>query len=79
MLKCRRGERRGRAGLLGDPTGSAAPAPDTTGGAGDLAGSAAGQAQHLTDAHAAGDGAQNVSDQPQTLTTDSTDTASSET
>jgi hypothetical protein len=65
------------AGLLGDPTAGAAPAPDTTAGAGDLAGSAAGQAQHLADTHAASDGTQTVSDQPQDLTTDSTQTASS--
>jgi hypothetical protein len=65
------------AGLLGDPTSGVAPTPDTTTGTGDLAGSAAGQAQHLADAQSAGDATQNVSDQPQTITTDSTQTASS--
>jgi hypothetical protein len=74
-------------GLLGDPTaaGTSDPtaagttAPDTTAGATDAAGSAVGQAHDLADAQSAGDATQSVSDQPQTITTDSTETASSET
>ena len=66
-------------GLLGDPTAAGAPAPDTTAGANDVAGSAVGQAHDLAGAQAAGDATQTVSDQPQTLSTDSTQTASSET
>lgn len=71
------------AGLLGDPTGAAAPSPDAGTASPDptagIAGSAMSQAQGLAGAHAAGDGTQDVSDQPQTITTDTTDTASSET
>jgi hypothetical protein len=70
------------AGLLGDPTAAGAT-PDAGATSGDptagLAGSTLSQAQGLAGAHAAGDGTQNVTDQPQTLTTDTTDTASSET
>jgi hypothetical protein len=67
------------AGLLGDPTATGTASPDTTAGAADTAGSSVGQAHDLADAHAAGDGTQTVSDQPQTVTADSTETASSET
>ena len=67
------------AGLLGDPTAAGTASPDATPGAADAAGSAAGQAHDLAGAQAAGDGTQTVSDQPQTITTDSTETASSET
>jgi hypothetical protein len=66
-------------GLLGDPTAAGTTAPDTTAGATDAAGSAVGQAHDLADAQSAGNATQTVSDQPQTITTDSTDTASSET
>ena len=66
-------------GLLGDPTAAGTPAPDTSGGAADAAGSAVGQAHDLADAQSAGNATQTVSDQPQTITTDSTETASSET
>jgi hypothetical protein len=66
-------------GLLGDPTAAGAPAPETTAGAADAAGAATAQAHDLAGAQAAGDGTQTVSDQPQTITTDTTDTASSET
>jgi hypothetical protein len=66
-------------GLLGDPTATGTPSPDTTAGTADAAGSAVGQAHDLADAQAAGDGTQTVSDQPQTISTDSTETASSET
>jgi hypothetical protein len=66
-------------GLLGDPTAAGTAAPDPTAGATDAAGSTAGTAHDLADAQAAGDNVQNVSDQPQTITTDSTQTASSET
>ena len=59
------------------PRGQHRPTRPT--GAADAAGSAAGQAHDLADAQAAGDGTQTVSDQPQTITTDSTETASSET
>ena len=67
------------AGLLGDPTAAGTASPDATPGAADAAGSAAGQAHDLACAQAAGDGTQTVSDQPQTITTDSAETASSET
>ena len=67
------------AGLIGDPTAAGTASPDATTGAADAAGSAAGQAHDLADAQAAGDGTQTVSDQPQTIMTDSTETASSET
>jgi hypothetical protein len=66
-------------GLLGDPTAAGTASPETTAGAADAAGSAAGSAQDLADAQAAGEGTETVSDQPQTITTDSTQTASSET
>jgi hypothetical protein len=66
-------------GLLGDPTAAGTTAPDTTAGTTDAAGSAVGQAQDLADAQSAGDATQTVSDQPQTITTDSSETASSET
>jgi hypothetical protein len=66
-------------GLLGDPTAAGTAAPDPTAGTTDAAGSTAGTAHDLADAQAAGDNAQHVSDQPQTITTDSTQTASSET
>jgi hypothetical protein len=66
-------------GLLGDPTAAGTDSPDPTAGAADTASSTAGQAQDLADAQAAGDSAQQVSDQPQTITTDDTQTASSET
>jgi hypothetical protein len=73
-------------GLLGDPTAAGAPSPDAataspdaTAGATGMAGSAVSQAHDLAGAQAAGDGTQTVSDEPQTLTTDTTDTASSET
>jgi hypothetical protein len=65
-------------GLLGDPTAAdAAPAPAT--GAAGTATSAADSADDLADAQAAGSGEQTVSDQPQTITRDDTQTASSET
>jgi hypothetical protein len=71
------------AGLLGDPTAAGTAAPDPTAGATDAAGSTAGTAHDLANTQAntqaAGDNAQHVSDQPQTITTDSTQTASSET
>ena len=71
------------AGLLGDPTAAGTATPDAGTTSADptagMAGSAMGQAQDLAGAHAAGDATQNVTDQPQTLTTDATDTASSET
>jgi hypothetical protein len=66
-------------GLLGDPAAAGTASPDTTAGATDTAGSAAGSAHDLADAQAAGDGTETVSDQPQTITTDSTETASSQT
>jgi hypothetical protein len=67
------------AGLLGDPTAAGTASPDSTAGATDAAGSTAGTAQDLADAQAAGDSAQHFSDQPSTISTDSTQTASSET
>jgi hypothetical protein len=67
------------AGLIGDPTAAGTTAPDTTAGATDAASSTAGSAHDLADAQAAGDSAKTVSDQPQTITTDSTQTASSQT
>ena len=54
-------------------------APDPTAGTADNATLTAGSAHELADAQAAGDGQQTVSDQPQTVTTDSSQTASSET
>jgi hypothetical protein len=66
--------------LLGDPTAAGTGGVDPTAGATDAAGSTAGSAHDLADAQAAGDNAQpTVSDQPQTITTDDTQTASSET
>ena len=67
------------ASLLGDPTATAAPTTDPTAGTADMASGATGSAHDLADAQAAGGGEQTVSDQPQTITTDSTQTASSET
>jgi hypothetical protein len=70
------------AGLLGDPTAAtpgATGTADPAGGAADAAGSAAGDAHNLADAQASSTGGETVSDQPQTITTDSTQTASSET
>jgi hypothetical protein len=67
------------SGLLADPTAAGTTSPDTTAGATDAAGSAVGQAHDLADAQSAGDATQSVSDQPQTISTDSTQTASSET
>jgi hypothetical protein len=65
------------AGLLGsDPT--AAGVPDTSGAA-DTAGSTAGAAQHLVDGQTSSSGDPTVSDQPQTVPLDSTETASSST
>ena len=62
-------------GLLGDPTAAgAAPAPAA--GTADTASSAA---NDLADAQASGSGEQTVSDQPQTITRDDTQTAASET
>jgi hypothetical protein len=66
-------------GLVGDPTTAGSGAPDTTAGGTDVAGSAVGQAQDLAANHPAGDGSEHVSDQPQTIPGDSTQTASSET
>ena len=66
-------------GLLGDPAAAGTASPDATTGATDVADSAAGSAHDLADAQAAADGTETVSDQPQTITTDSTHTASSET
>jgi hypothetical protein len=66
-------------GLLGDPTAAGTASPDPTAGAADAADSTAGTAHDLADAQAAGDSAQHISDQPQTITTDSSETASSET
>ena len=73
------------AGLLGDPTaqpadaGTTAGTPDagTAAGAAGAAGSAAGTAHSLVDAQQASSDGTTVSDQPQTITTDSTQTASS--
>jgi hypothetical protein len=67
------------AGLLADPTAAGAGTADPTAGTADAASSTAGSAHDLADAQAAGDGQQTVSDQPQTITTDSTQSASSET
>jgi hypothetical protein len=56
--------------------------PTAAGTAGPTAGTADGamsSAHDLSDAQAAGDGQQTVTDQPQTITTDSTQSASSET
>jgi hypothetical protein len=66
-------------GLLGDPTAAGAPSPDQTAGAADAASSTAGSPYDIADAQAAGDAQQSASDQPQTISTDSTQTASSET
>jgi hypothetical protein len=66
-------------GLLADPTAAGAGTTDPTAGTADAASSTAGSAHDLADAQAAGDGQQTVSDQPQTITTDSTQSASSET
>ena len=66
-------------GLLGDPTAAGTGGADPSAGAADAAGSAAGSAQGFADAQAAGDGTETVSDQPQAITTDSSQTASSET
>jgi len=62
-------------GLLGDPTAAGTgPAPAT--GAADTASSTA---DDVVDAQASGSGEQTVSDQPQTITRDDSQTASSET
>ena len=53
--------------------------PDPTAGTADGAASTAGSAHDLADAQSLGDGQQTFSDQPQTVETDSTQTASSET
>ena len=66
-------------GLLGDPTAMGTASPDAVPGAADTAGTATGQAHDLADAQAAADTTKAVSDQPQTVTTDTTETASSET
>jgi hypothetical protein len=66
-------------GLLGDPTAAGAPTPDQTAGAADAASSTAGSAHDLADAQAAGDAHETASDGPQTVSADSTQTASSET
>jgi hypothetical protein len=66
-------------GLLGDPTAAGALSPDQTAGAADAASSTAGSAYDIADAQAAGDAQESESDQPQTISTDSTQTASSET
>jgi hypothetical protein len=62
------------AGLLADPTAAGTADPTS-----DSAASTAGSTHDLADAQAAGDAPQTASDQPQTITTDSTQTASSET
>jgi hypothetical protein len=65
-------------GLLGDPTAGvdpAAPAADP----GTAASSTADSAQDLVDAQASGSSEETVSDQPQTITRDDSQTASSET
>jgi hypothetical protein len=67
------------AGLLGDPTAAGAGTADPTAGTTDTASSTAGSAHDLADAQAAGDAPQSVSDEPQTITTDSHQSASSET
>jgi hypothetical protein len=53
--------------------------PDPTAGTADSAASTAGSAHDLADAQAAGDAQQTVSEDPQTVITDSQQTASSET
>jgi hypothetical protein len=65
--------------LLGDPTAAGAGTTDPTAGATDAASSTASSAHDLADAQAAGGGEQTVSDQPQTISADDTQTASSET
>ncbi len=66
--------------LLGDPSAVGTDSTDPTAGTTDLASGAAGSAHDLADAQAsASDAEQSVSDQPQTITTDDTQTASSET
>src|SRR6266511_6342708 len=65
--------------LLGDPSAVGAGTIDPAGTT-DMASGAAGSAHDLADAQAsASDAEQSVSDQPQTITTDDTQTASSET
>jgi hypothetical protein len=59
-------------GFLGDPTAGADPPTGT-------AGTASSTADDLVDAQASGSGEQTVSDQPQSITRDDTQTASSET
>jgi hypothetical protein len=66
-------------GLMGDPTATGPDASGTTAGASDVAGSAVGQANDLAAHHPSGDGSEHVSDQPQTIPGDSSQTASSET
>jgi hypothetical protein len=66
--------------LLGDPTAAGAGGVDPSAGAADAASSTAGSTHDLADAQAAGNQGQPVvSDQPQTISTDDTQTASSET
>ena len=64
-------------GLLGDPTAGVGPA-DPAAGAGTAAYSTAESAQDVVDAQASGS-EETVSDQPQTITRDDSQSASSET
>jgi hypothetical protein len=65
-------------GLLGDPTAGVGPA-DPAAGAGTAASWTAESANDLVDAQASDSREETVSDQPQTITRDDTQTASSET